>query len=306
MENIKEELGKKIRGLRESKGLSRAEFCDTEAELTVRQLARIEAGESLPTLPKLGFISKQLCVPIGQLVDERHVELPKRYLQLKEKLYKFYTYQDTKRATEKESYFNEIYRDYYTGLPEEEQLAIDVQYASMDVHLAENANFGEGILGDYFSQILHKKEYTINDLLIINLYLYCSYYGKYNEKLELLLFNKLIQAIEDFVDMELFLVNKIMITVVNIFFDKKDYEKMLEAITTTKHIMNMTQNFLNKPIINMVEGKYWLFSQKNWKKAEDKYRDSIQCAKLFGDKVLSDKLLKEWQDDLERFRKGEF
>lgn len=51
--SIKAELGKKIRKLREERGLSRGELCEGEEELTVRQLARIEVGESLPTLPNV-------------------------------------------------------------------------------------------------------------------------------------------------------------------------------------------------------------------------------------------------------------
>lgn len=46
---IKEELGKKIRSLRQQKELTREAFCEDELLLTVRQLARIEAGQSLPT-----------------------------------------------------------------------------------------------------------------------------------------------------------------------------------------------------------------------------------------------------------------
>ena len=81
--NIKLDLGKKIRILREEKSLTRESFCQDETELTVRQLARIECGESLPTLPKLTYISKQLAVPISLLINEDHMELPKRYLELK-------------------------------------------------------------------------------------------------------------------------------------------------------------------------------------------------------------------------------
>ncbi|MGC6770063.1 helix-turn-helix domain-containing protein [Enterococcus sp. LJL51] len=306
MENIKEELGKKIRGLRESKGLSRAEFCDTEAELTVRQLARIEAGESLPTLPKLGFISKQLCVPIGQLVDERHVELPRRYEQLKEKLYKMYTYKEEKLVGKKENYFLEIYDTYYDKLPEEEQVIIDVQQAVMIIHLTKEAAFGEELLEDYFSQLLLKKNYSINDLLIINLYFHYIHYKDYDEKTFNYLFDNLVNHIEDYNQAELIVLNRVALTASSIFLEFNYHDRLLDAIDFLNNIIQVSQDFQKKPIVKMLEGKYWLFSQKNWKKAEDKYRDSIQCAKLFGDKVLSDKLLKEWQDDLERFRKGEF
>ena len=49
MRDIKSEIGKKLRRLREEKGMTREVLCNDESELTVRQLVRIEKGESLPS-----------------------------------------------------------------------------------------------------------------------------------------------------------------------------------------------------------------------------------------------------------------
>ncbi|HGD6884722.1 TPA: hypothetical protein ACI0CR_001754 [Streptococcus agalactiae] len=43
-------FGSKVRKFRESQQVTREEFCGDESELSVRQLARIEAGESVPNL----------------------------------------------------------------------------------------------------------------------------------------------------------------------------------------------------------------------------------------------------------------
>ncbi|MFR6600873.1 MAG: XRE family transcriptional regulator, partial [Streptococcus sp.] len=54
-EDIKIEIGKRIREERERIGLTREQVCDTEEELTVKQLMRIELGRSLPTIVKLQY-----------------------------------------------------------------------------------------------------------------------------------------------------------------------------------------------------------------------------------------------------------
>lgn len=43
-------FGDKIKNLRALKGLTQEEVCGDQTELSVRQLARIEAGKSVPTL----------------------------------------------------------------------------------------------------------------------------------------------------------------------------------------------------------------------------------------------------------------
>lgn len=92
-----EKFGAKVRTLREEKGISREEFCGDETELSVRQLARIEKGQSVPTLNKVGYIAKVLNVTIGELVDGKNLELPTRYKELKYLLLRTPTYGDEKR-----------------------------------------------------------------------------------------------------------------------------------------------------------------------------------------------------------------
>ncbi|MGL4695665.1 helix-turn-helix domain-containing protein [Enterococcus larvae] len=299
--NQKELLGKKIKQLREEQKLSRGEFCGTEEELTVRQLARIEAGESLPTLPKVEFIAERLSVSVALLVDRKYVELPRRYLQLKQRLYKSYTYREEERVIKKEQIFDEIYENYYEDLPEEEQLLIDVQRVSMDIFLTDNVGFGVGILGDYFSQILQKKEYSANDLLIIELYFLYVHSKDYDEEVFLRLFHNISNQIDYSVDNEQFLLVRLLLVSISVFMEHDNYDKIMDAVTVVNLIMKTNQDFQKKPAVDMFEGKYWLFSQNNIMKAEQKYLDSAQCALLFGDSVLSEKVLAEWESDLERY-----
>ncbi|MGT2800383.1 helix-turn-helix domain-containing protein [Streptococcus marmotae] len=60
MSDIKIEIGKRIRSARLNKGLTQIDICDDESELTIRQLARIENGQAMVTLPKIIFLSLNL------------------------------------------------------------------------------------------------------------------------------------------------------------------------------------------------------------------------------------------------------
>lgn len=75
--NIKVEIGKRIRSARLSKGLTQIDICDDESELTIRQLARIENGQAMITLPKMMFLSEKIGIPIQDLVDTDKIEVPK-------------------------------------------------------------------------------------------------------------------------------------------------------------------------------------------------------------------------------------
>ncbi|UQF12592.1 helix-turn-helix domain-containing protein [Vagococcus lutrae] len=67
--NVKRNIGEKIKSARLQQNLTREVVCNDESEITIRQLARIESGESLPTLPKLRFLAKKLNIYIYKLFD---------------------------------------------------------------------------------------------------------------------------------------------------------------------------------------------------------------------------------------------
>ncbi|MDY5635167.1 MAG: helix-turn-helix transcriptional regulator, partial [Streptococcus orisratti] len=79
-------FGDKIKKLRVLKGLTQEEVCGDQTELSVRQLARIEAGKSVPTLNKVLYISQTLGVSVGELADNNFYDLPSRYKELKNML----------------------------------------------------------------------------------------------------------------------------------------------------------------------------------------------------------------------------
>ncbi|MBS5747237.1 MAG: helix-turn-helix transcriptional regulator, partial [Streptococcus sp.] len=78
-EDIKIKIGKRILEERERLGLTREQVCDTEEELTVKQLMRIELGRSLPTIIKLQYISDKINVSLNYLLGETNLDLPEDY-----------------------------------------------------------------------------------------------------------------------------------------------------------------------------------------------------------------------------------
>lgn len=295
--DIKVELGKKIRAFREQKKLSREAFCDDELELTVRQLSRIESGESLPTLPKLTYISKQLSIPISHLINENDIILPKRYIQLKMGLFKRPPQYNDAMKKMVEDTFEEIYKDYYETLPEEEQLLVDTAQAQNDVNLSKKIDFGEGILQDYFFQVRNKKEYSENDLLIVDLYFACCFYKPFDNQEFDVLVEKILEQVNYSSEFGLILLNRILITIMGLYIISNRYDKILTITKISNIIMKMSQDFHQKPIIDMLEGKYWLYFN-DLENGNKKYNDAILLAELHGEELLSDRIKQEWEEDL--------
>lgn len=86
--DIQKQIGTQIKYYRFQQKLTREMVCADEAELSIRQLARIEAGESLPTLPRLKYLSKTLNVSLNHITNESKIKPPEEYIILKRKLIK--------------------------------------------------------------------------------------------------------------------------------------------------------------------------------------------------------------------------
>ena len=160
-QDIKIEIGKRIREERERQGLTREQVCDTEEELTVKQLMRIELGRSLPTIVKLQYISDQLNVSLNYLLGESQIELPKKYYQTKYNLMKSPVYGDPQRIKKKLKAIEELYEKYIEILPEDELLAIDIIERTLNfIAEGEGEDLVEIVFEDYLNQVLKKEEYT--------------------------------------------------------------------------------------------------------------------------------------------------
>ena len=170
-EDIKIKIGKRIREERERQGLTREQVCDTEEELTVKQLMRIELGRSLPTIVKLQYISDKLGVSLNYLLGETKLDIPEEYYQAKYKLMKSPVYGDLERIKKRLQDIEELYEKYIDILPEEELLTIDIIERTLNfISEEKKEDLVEIVFEDYLNQVLKKEEYTLNDLLLIKYY----------------------------------------------------------------------------------------------------------------------------------------
>jgi len=294
-------FGEKVRLLREEKGISREEFCGDETELSVRQLARIELNQSIPNLSKASFIANQLGVKLGTLTDGDSLELPKRYQELKYLLLRTPTYADKVRLDRKGKYFDEISEKFYDIIPEEERLIIDCLQSKLDVHFSDDVNFGEGILNDYFDQVNRKKNFNINDLILIDLYFACFSSAKkfegiysltfYDDLMERLINQKHISPETDLI------LNNVLLNNIAIAFHFEREHYIERIIEISNKIMAEVHDFQRRPILSLVEWKYYLKFKNDFAAAEQSFTNATLFAKLVGDIYLENKLKEEWKLD---------
>lgn len=292
------EFGKRVRTQRQAMGLTREELCGDETELSVRQLARIEAGTSLPTLNKVYYIAKQLGVAISDLTDGANLDLPKRYKELKYLILRVPTYADKERLKEREAQFDEIFLNYYDDLPEEEQLVIDCMQAKLDVVISGNVDFGVGILNDYFEQLQLRQHYQLNDLVLIDLYLSCAVLSSFSPLVyQPSVFSNILETVMKQVETtemeELVYLNKIILGFVDSLMELRKTEVIEKLINPSASIMTKTQDFQCMPILRLMEWKYNLNILGDKHKAEIAYQNAVLFASMIGDKTLEANLSME-------------
>ena len=301
-----EHFGGKVKVLRLEKRISREDLCGDESELSVRQLARIELGQSIPSLSKVIFIAKALNVSVGYLTDGADLELPKRYKELKYLILRTPTYMDDGKLQVREEQFDEIFEDYYDKLPEEEKIIIDCLQATLDTLLSENTNFGIDLLQEYFNQIKTKVRFRQNDLILLELYL--AYLdiegmdGQYSDKIFYdSLLDNLSEQFEQFELDELFIVNKIIIDISSLSLKNNRRDNLEKAIEMSQKIMAKIQDWNRMPILKLIEWKYFLIKQKDIIKAEQSFMKACLFAQMTADQYLENKLIQEWEKDVKSY-----
>ncbi|HEQ0564412.1 TPA: transcriptional regulator Rgg4/ComR [Streptococcus pyogenes] len=301
-----EHFGGKVKVLRLEKRISREDLCGDESELSVRQLARIELGQSIPSLSKVIFIAKALNVSVGYLTDGADLELPKRYKELKYLILRTPTYMDDGKLQVREEQFDEIFEDYYDKLPEEEKIIIDCLQATLDTLLSENTNFGIDLLQEYFNQIKTKVRFRQNGLILLELYL--AYLdiegmdGQYSDKIFYdSLLDNLSEQFEQFELDELFIVNKIIIDISSLSLKNNRLDNLEKAIEMSQKIMAKIQDWNRMPILKLIEWKYFLIKQKDIIKAEQSFMKACLFAQMTADQYLENKLIQEWEKDVKSY-----
>lgn len=293
MDELKREIGYKIKTIRRSCGKTQIDICGDESELTIRQLARIENGQALATLPKLLLIADKLGVSLQNIVDVKAIEIPKAFLKLKDELIHSQTYADKRRIERKEAILEEIYENYYENLPEEEQLIVDVTQARFDIYGSSNATYGLGLVKEYFQQLLKKKYFSVNDLLIIELYFFCCAMGLEDKEHFEELSQKVLLCSEYEDKASLAQMEKVLLSL----FIQIQTEDSLIYIQTFEKIIAKTRHVFYRPHLFLLKAKYALFVDKNILEAESFYEKAISLAELLDDQVLVQRILAEKQID---------
>ena len=299
------ELGEKVRILREEKGLSRPVFCGDESELSVRQLVRIEKGEFRPTIKTLEYIADRLEIPSYVLMPD-YKELPKRYQELKYFLLHHPDYGDKELQEQKEEYFDEIFENFYDDLPRDEKMIVDCLQAIDEVRATDNEQYGIALLDESFEELWNQREFSFSDLLKIRLYFLCSYLenikkGRLSiseqQKLQLM-FQKVCNNVENSGTDDLFLVRDVLFAGLGSCELLNDLELFKLAVEKLNWISEKTRDFQKQPIVLMVEWKYYI--QTDYDTAKQKYEEAKMMARMFGNEKLIVSLDKEWSKDNKR------
>jgi len=298
-EEIKIEIGKRIREERERQGLTREHVCDTEEELTVKQLMRIELGRSLPTIVKLQYISDKLGVSLNYLLGETKLDIPKDYYQAKYKLMKSPVYGDPERIKKKLQDIEDLYDNYIDILPEDELLTIDIIERTLNFIFEEKKeDLVEIVFEDYLNQVLKKDEYALNDLLLIKYYsVQCqgSSYDKATiEHFRMKLIKQRLQG-DELSNVELL---GALSAIAGIYVMHHDYKNMKTIVDKMYEVMHSIMQHSYQPGIAMLEAKYYLFYENNRDKATELYNKAILLAEAFGDQVFIKNLKMEMKKDL--------
>lgn len=168
-----QDFGHRLRELRLAQGLTKEEFCEGDEVLSVRQLTRIETGKSQPKLETLEHLARRLNMSLSELLGERTVglDLPIEYLNLKYQLMHATSLDKPNNLMRLDEKLGKIIDVYYDDLPVDEQRVVDILQSKLYSYTSKtHQKFGMSILEKSLPSLCEKRVYTINDLLIIELY----------------------------------------------------------------------------------------------------------------------------------------
>ena len=289
--NIKDSIGLRIKTERERQQMSREVLCLDGAELTVRQLIRIEKGESLPSLDRLSYIAKRLGKSMTELLDQDNITIPDEYYEMKNRLIKFPTYRNPDRIKSKLTLIEEVYEKFFDILPEEELLTLDILENILSFTSWEESPKVEEIYEDLFEQVKRKRKFSTNDLLVIDYYFFHLYGRKqYDKKL----FERIVKRVlnqeiwtDDVYNIVLF--NDLMaIAALKIFHNS--FSDFLTVVDKALAVIENSQLYSYKPSVFVLKAKYELLHKGNKKEAAENYDKAIMFASVLEDSVLEESI----------------
>lgn len=295
---IKADLGRRIKAERNQKKISQSSFCGDEEKLTIRQLQRIEHGQSLPTLEKLEFIADRLDIKMSDLLEGRDIQLPDDYWEMKARIVKFPTYGDEEKIQQKQNLIDEIYDKYFDSLPEDELLFLDLSENILGGIHDKNIPDIEEIYDDAFDQVLKKERFDFNDYLYLGYFLQqcrkdSDYDYKTFKKIEQKLLKQELLA-DDLYNIEL-LVTVMDSATVYAFHD--DYGNIMPLLEKLNRIIDKAQLLTYKVGLLELEAKYYIKVVEDKEKAKELYQRALMLGDILDDPTIIADVKMEMKND---------
>lgn len=300
-------FGHRLRELRLAQGLTKEEFCEGDEVLSVRQLTRIETGKSQPKLETLEHLARRLNITLSELLGERTVglSLPIEYLNLKYQLMHATSLDKPNNLMRLDEKLGKIIDVYYDDLPVDEQRVVDVLQSKLYSYTSKtHQKFGMSILEKSLPSLCEKRVYTINDLLIIELYQISLGDGdsmrsdEFSEGTFYTICRNLINSYDNIPTEYLFLLRDALLMIPIVEYERKKFHLSEIAFDQLHRIMEETQDYQKKPLLRMLEGQYLYVVKKDIFGAKKAYQEGIILARLLGDEFLVDTISEKMRDTM--------
>ena len=156
----------------------------------------------------------------------------------------------------------------------------------------------------FFSRMAfcEKRVYTINDLLLIELYQISLGDGDsmrsdgFSEGTFYAICRNLINSYDNIPTEYLFLLRDALLMVPIVEYERKKFHLSEVAFNQLHRIMEETQDFQKKPILRMLEGQYLYVVKNDIFEAKKAYQEGIILARLLGDTSLADIMSEKMRD----------
>ena len=301
------DFGHRLRELRLAQGLTKEEFCEGDEVLSVRQLTRIETGKSQPKLETLEHLARRLNITLSELLGERTVglSLPIEYLNLKYQLMHATSLDKPNNLMRLDEKLGKIIDVYYDDLPVDEQRVVDVLQSKLYSYTSKtHQKFGMSILEKSLPSLCEKRVYTINDLLLIELYQISLGDGHsmrsdgFSEGTFYTICRNLINSYDNIPTEYLFILRDALLMVPIVEYERKKFHLSEIAFDQLHRIMEETQDYQKKPLLRMLEGQYLYVVKKDIFGAKKAYQEGIILARLLGDEFLVDTISEKMRDTM--------
>ncbi|KXT75298.1 helix-turn-helix domain-containing protein [Streptococcus sp. DD12] len=301
-------LGNRIKTLRKEKKLSREAICEDGEVLSPKQLYRIEANISMPSVEKVVFLAKQLDVSVSELFDEKK-ELPQEYLSLKYDILNTQVYRHPDLMTQVLKQISDVHERFYADLPQEEAYIFGLLEKMLRAYNLEEDQMPITEIKEHLRPLLNHLYFDLNTLIMIRYVLNreISYDEKYKKSLFGASYIAMVQ--EELVNLtttvrreDWFICRDNLITALTLSLNHADHEKCFLLLKVLKENMARFQDVQKKMIVMMLEWKIFLLNNQ-LDEAQETYDKTKAFVQIIGDKHVLMKIMEEWESDFKDFQK---